>query len=138
MIWRLNTNLKILKDKLHYHGFVKGNKKKELLLQSNIFIFPTYYPNEAQPICSLEAMATGNVIITTKQGGIPDIIKEGKNGFFVEQKNPCDIADTLINIWQDKKRLKKISENNIIEAKEKYREEKFCKGIERVLLGVLN
>ena len=38
--------LKKYPNKLIYHGIVNGEKKKELLLNNDIFILPTYYSNE--------------------------------------------------------------------------------------------
>ena len=68
-----------------YLGVVKGERKKELLKWSNVFVLPTYYKMEGQPISIIEAMATNNVIITTKLDGIMDIIREIRD--FVE--NEC-------------------------------------------------
>jgi len=94
-----------LKKKIHYKlnklnntnylGVVEGNAKKELLEWSNTFILPTFYRMEGQPISIIEAMATNNVIISTNHAGIPDIIKNGKNGFLVEPKNAMAIFKKL-------------------------------------------
>ncbi|MES2519123.1 MAG: glycosyltransferase family 4 protein [Bacteroidota bacterium] len=86
-----------LKDSVSYIGIVEGNEKKNVLVESNIFILPTYYKIEGQPISILEAMATGNIIITTRQGGIEDIVSND-NGYFVDKKSPISIADTLEQI----------------------------------------
>lgn len=88
-------------DKLQnveYCGVVYGDRKKELLLWSDIFILPTYYAMEGQPISILEAMATRNYIITTKHSGIPDIVEENVNGMFVEPKSPQTIVDAVLNV----------------------------------------
>ncbi|TMM29907.1 glycosyltransferase family 4 protein [Polaribacter aestuariivivens] len=94
-----------LKKKIHnklsklnntnYIGVVEGDAKKELLQWSNTFILPTFYKMEGQPISIIEALATNNVIITTKHAGIPDIIKNGFNGFLVEPKNAIAIFEKL-------------------------------------------
>jgi glycosyltransferase involved in cell wall biosynthesis len=123
----------ILGNKFIYHGFVKGKQKRDILVNSNLFVLPTYYPNEAQPISILEAMGSGNVIITTRNGGIPDIIKEKKNGFFVEEKSSKSVAKTIEKIWTDKNLLKKIMTNNIAEAARNFQIEQFCSNVERVI-----
>ena len=83
-----------------YHGTVSGNDKKELLEKCNVFCLPTYYEQEGQPISLLEGMLTGNIIITTKHAGIPDIVSE-ENGFFCEKKSPESIASILEVISND-------------------------------------
>ena len=44
-----------------YIGVVNGDDKKNLLKWGNVFVLPTFYKMEGQPISILEAMATGNV-----------------------------------------------------------------------------
>jgi len=66
-------------------------------------------------------MATGNAILTTKHGGIPDIFRERINGFYIEKKNPKDIVDKLIYLYENKDLWKKISERNVQEVKYKYK-----------------
>ncbi|CAM3762726.1 glycosyltransferase family 4 protein [Flavobacterium chungbukense] len=82
---------------INYHGVVSGKSKIDLLQKSNIFILPTYYRMEGQPISLIEAMAAGNIIVTTEFSGIPDIIST-ENGRFVSSKSPESIFRTLLEI----------------------------------------
>lgn len=95
----------------HYIGIVKGDAKKDVLQWGTIFVLPTYYKMEGQPISILEAMATGNAILTTRHAGIPDIVTE-KNGRFFEKKNPESIYDTFVYFDKHKDELSKISQYN--------------------------
>lgn len=63
-----------------YHGVVDGNQKRDLLKLCSVFVLLTRYPNEGQPISILEAMGNGMMIVTTDHAGIPDVVKNGKNG----------------------------------------------------------
>lgn len=102
-------------DKLEhtkYIGVVYDNQKKELLDWSNIFILPTFYKMEGQPISILEALATKNVIITTNHSGISDIITSEVNGFMVRPKNVSDIIEKLVILDNDKTKIKSIAESN--------------------------
>lgn len=108
-----------------YSGVVKGQEKKELLLWSNVFILPTWYTMEGQPISILEAMATANIVITTNHAGIPDIFKESINGFYVNKNDPLSIANTIKQVFYKKESAEEIQENNFKEAKEKYRVKSF-------------
>lgn len=88
-----------LSDFVVFPGWVGTEKKQELLKESDIFLFPTYY--EGMPMVVLEAMSYGLGIVTTSVGGIPRLITPGLTGYL---ENPGDIeklaADT-VNLLQD-------------------------------------
>jgi len=54
-----------------------GAEKVALLHAAHVFVLPTRYPVEAQPLALLEAMASGCAIVTTAAGEIPTILDEG-------------------------------------------------------------
>lgn len=76
-----------------YHGRKYGVEKEEAFEQTDIFVFPTYY--ETFGLVNLEAMAHKKPVVTTDEGGIPDIVKDGVNGFIAERKNPQSLAECL-------------------------------------------
>ncbi|NIM17559.1 MAG: glycosyltransferase [Candidatus Aminicenantes bacterium] len=76
-------------------GPVKGDEKLKLLASSDIFVFPTFYPNEGHPWVIVEAMAAGLPIISTDHGAIVESVIDGRNGFIVEPKNPGQIAEKI-------------------------------------------
>ena len=104
---------KILKLKnTSYVGVVYNEEKKELLNWSNIFVLPTYYKMEGQPISILEALATKNVIISTNHAGIVDVIEDNKNGFLVEKKNSKNVTNKLIFLDENKSKILEICNYN--------------------------
>ncbi len=128
-----NKFLKYIKQipNLKYWGVVRGKEKKQLLLSSNVFVFPSYYKLEGQPIALLEAMATGNIVLTTKHGGIPDIFSE-KNGFFIQKKSPDSITSKLIMISQKLPTLKPMMLENSLYVKNNFSEEKFLDNLSSI------
>ena len=97
--YNLNRNVKYIsdlnfKDKIH-----------ELLI-SDIFILPTNYIYEGQPVSIIEALAFKNIVISTKYRSIPDMIDENIEGFFVDYGNPQQIFNKIKWI-QDNKELGK-------------------------------
>lgn len=129
----INIYFEQLKDNVQYLGLVYGDDKKELLEWGNIFIFPTYYPMEGQPISIFEAMATGNIVLTTAHAGIPDVFKNSVNGFYIDKKSPISIVDKLTDMNANLLSYKYISENNLNEAKEKYRVKNFILKLNDIL-----
>ncbi|WP_298946009.1 glycosyltransferase family 4 protein [uncultured Polaribacter sp.] len=115
----IDENLKeIIRNKIsslkntQYLGIVKGIEKRELLNWSTIFVLPTFYKMEGQPISILEAMATSNVIISTKHAGIPDIIKHEKNGFLMETNKVDELVEFFTYLDENRSKIKQISEYN--------------------------
>ena len=95
-----------------YEGVVYGKEKKKLLEWSNIFVLPTFYKMEGQPISILEALATGNVIIATNHAGIPDIIKKEINGYIVAPKSANSILEPLLFLNENKFKIKETCDAN--------------------------
>ncbi|WP_299675362.1 glycosyltransferase family 4 protein [uncultured Dokdonia sp.] len=95
-----------------YVGIVKGNEKNDLLNWGTVFVLPTYYKMEGQPISILEAMATGNVILTTTHAGIPDVVTGGIHGRFFEKKNPKELYKALAYFDTNKDELSQMSNSN--------------------------
>ena len=115
----IDENLKeIIRNKIsslkntQYLGVVKGIEKRELLNWSTIFVLPTFYKMEGQPISILEALATSNVIISTKHAGIPDIIKHKKNGFLMETNKVNELVELFTYLDENRCKIKQISEYN--------------------------
>ena len=67
---------------------------KELLQQSHIVAFPSYYM-EGLPKSLIEATAIGRPIITTKSIGCKDTVDDGINGFLIEPKKVEPLVEKL-------------------------------------------
>ena len=80
----------------------------DILASSDCFVLPTL--SEGMGGCLLEAMAAGVPVVATDVGGIPDIIKDGFNGFLVQPRNPDAIARAVIKIARDAELRRKFSE----------------------------
>ena len=117
-----------------YIGVVHGYEKKKLLDWGNIFVLPTFYKMEGQPISILEAMATENLVITTDHAGISDIFTDKLNGYFVKKNNVESIQDILYYITFNKNELEKIAMYNKEYFLDNFTENKF----KHNLLNILN
>lgn len=98
-----------LKDRLQNLAYDLGLEKEiefigyrpdvqPYLKSMDVFALPSY--TEAMPLSLLEAMALGLPIVASKVGGIPEVIKDGYNGFLVEPGNEKDLADKIIRFLE--------------------------------------
>jgi glycosyltransferase involved in cell wall biosynthesis len=82
---------------VEYIGPVADRKKiKSLLVESDIFCLPSYYPVEAQPVSIVEAMNAGNAIISTLHASIPEYVDDKKLGLLIEKRNTQQLANAII------------------------------------------
>ena len=68
---------------------------KQIFLEADLFVLPTYYPIEAQPLSIIEALNSGTPVIATFHAAIPEMIAHGENGILVEPKSPEAIAEAI-------------------------------------------
>jgi glycosyltransferase involved in cell wall biosynthesis len=60
-----------------YVGPVYGEDKDRFYAQLDIFLFPTRYANEAEPLVIFEAMQRGAYVIACDRGSIPEMLRDG-------------------------------------------------------------
>ena len=94
-------------DKLTVVPFLNKNipqqqkRLNEIFLNSHFFIFPTRA--DCSPIVICEASAFGLPVIATEVGGIPTIIKNGKNGYMLPlSASGDDYANLIVKNFSDK------------------------------------
>lgn len=60
---------------------------------------------EATSISGLEAMAAGLALVGTGVGGIPELIRDGYNGYLCRPADPSDLAEKINTLLKDDYRL---------------------------------
>lgn len=121
-----------LKYNAEYLGIVIGEDKISTFLHSDILILPSY--TEGFPMVVLEAMAFGMPVIVSRVGALPDIIKEGENGFFVEAGNVNSISDKMEYVINHRDILRTISLNNINYVQREFGIDKIVKQLEKIII----
>lgn len=99
-------------NNLEYLGIVKDGEKQDLLNWGTVFILPTFYRMEGQPISILEAYATSNLVLTTNHAGIPDIFEDEVNGYYIEKQSATSIVQKIEFLNKNKAILKTIGVKN--------------------------
>jgi len=123
-----------IRECVKFAGSVPHERVQGYMNQAEVFILPSI--SEGFPVTILEAMACSLPIVATRAGGVPDIIRDGINGYLVDTKNPEQIAWALLNILENEQLRKDISINNREEA-EKYSWDKITIKLERIYQNTL-
>jgi glycosyltransferase involved in cell wall biosynthesis len=77
-------------------GWLQEKEKMEWFRQVDTIVLPSY--NEGLPMALLEAMAAGKIIISTRVGGIPDLVEDGKNGFLMTPGDIDKLCQSIVYV----------------------------------------
>ncbi len=84
-----------LSNVVKHHGMVTDRRRvKALYLNADVFLLPSYF-FEAQPLTIIEALNAATPVITVRHAGIPDLVREGEEAFYVPVRDPAAIADAV-------------------------------------------
>lgn len=76
---------------------------EQLYAMSDFLLLPTR--NDCTPITFCEANAFGLPVITTRTGGVPEVVRDGENGFTLPyDARGADYAEVIGAIFQDEQR----------------------------------
>jgi N-acetyl-alpha-D-glucosaminyl L-malate synthase BshA len=112
-----------LEDNVIFTGHIKNLDLPKYYSFADVFVTPSITIDgqaEGLGVVLLEAMACGTPVIGSNMGGIPDIIKDGYNGFLVPEKSPKDLADKIIELLSNKKMAEEFSVNGLKIVKERF------------------
>ena len=99
-----------LGEKLVFHGFVKGQEKREIFRSCDVLLLPSY--GEGLPVVILEAFSAGCGVVTTTVGAIPEIVHEN-NGVLIQPGNRAALKTALQDyITMDKETLRAQKQRN--------------------------
>ncbi len=118
----LRENLNILAVELGVNREVKflGVRKdiEELMISSKIFVLPSRW--EGLPMVILEAMSRGMSIIATEVGGVPEVIKNGKEGILISPEDQEALAQSIDDLLENEELQEKLSQTAYKKVREKY------------------
>ena len=99
-----------LESHVTFAGKVPNERIPEFMTASDIFVLPSL--SEGFPVTVLEAMAAGLPIVTTNVRGLPEIVRDGENGFLVPSGDSDALAQKLLILLSNNETRKLMSVNN--------------------------
>ncbi len=119
-----------LNDEVNLTGWISHEDLPEYLNRLQLLIIPSY--TEGLPNILLESMACGTPVLVTPVGMIPDIIKDGVNGFIMENNSPVCIGENVIRALSSPD-LKRIADKGQRFVVSNYSFEKTVENWEKIL-----
>jgi glycosyltransferase involved in cell wall biosynthesis len=112
-------------------GRLPSLKSIELFLnKATVYVLPSL--REGMPWALLEAMACGKPVVGSDISGINDVITNGQNGFLVPPMDPEALANAILQLLNDEKLRRRLSQNARQLMAEKYSWDIISKRIEKV------
>src|SRR5262249_51050700 len=65
---------------------------------------------EGLPMTILEAMASKLPVIATKVGGVPQVIKDQRNGLLLEPGQPDVLAEAILDLASDRSKRQRLAQ----------------------------
>jgi glycosyltransferase involved in cell wall biosynthesis len=81
-------------DRIRFYGVVSGEIRRTLLENADAMVLPSVHP-DSFPISIQEAFQSGPVVIASRIGGIPEMVRDGVNGLLVEPGDEQGIAAAI-------------------------------------------
>ncbi len=97
-----------IESKVKFFGLVAHENLARHYQMADIFCLPSL--NEGMSNTMLEALASGMPIVATVTGGTEELVGDGENGFYVDQKSPEDLAEKLEKLIADADLRKRFGE----------------------------
>jgi glycosyltransferase involved in cell wall biosynthesis len=119
-----------------YLGRRYGEEKIDVIRQSDIFAFPSFYGNETFGLVLLEAMQQYRPCVTTDEGGIPDVVINNTTGLISKQRDAQDLAKCLEKLLQDPNLRKIMGQEGYEHFKKNYTLQKYEECISLILTNV--
>lgn len=88
-----------LSGRVRFRGSLNESEVAATLARADLFVLPSIIAPDGQmeglPVALMEALATGLTAVSTRQSGIPELIRDGVTGYLAEPGDPSDLARAL-------------------------------------------
>ncbi len=102
-------------------GYQSGEELECLIRKAKLTVVPSLCHDNC-PYSVIESQLYGTLVIGSRRGGIPELLRGGGCGLLFEAGNPQDLAEKICRLWNDEKLLKQFEDKGKIplESAESY------------------
>lgn len=124
-----NLKSKAAKEKLEsaviFTGRLSSSEVKEVMKDCYAFVLPSL--SEGFGRVFIEAMAVGKPVIATRVGGVPEIVRDGENGFLIEPKDVNALVEKLRYLISNPSVATRMGEEGLKFVRRNFSNEKYIK-----------
>jgi glycosyltransferase involved in cell wall biosynthesis len=117
-------------------GVIGGQEKADALARADVLALPSHC--EAMPMAILEGMAVGLPVIATNVGAIPQIVRDGVEGFLVPPGDIEALAGKMAQMASDASLRRQMGEAARERVAAKYSLEAMAQPMEHIYMHILN
>lgn len=88
----------LCKRNVKYGGVLVNSDVQDVLMNYDLLLLPTFWQAEGYPGIIIEAFSVGVPVVSTKIGGIPEIIENGVNGILVNPHSINELYEAIIAV----------------------------------------
>lgn len=99
-----------------YKGIIDYDKTVETLKDYFVMLFPTYYHGEGFPGNVIDAYNSALPMIATDWLYNSDVVLNGKTGLLVPVKNPQELANAIVKLYNNRELQLELAKNSLREA----------------------
>jgi glycosyltransferase involved in cell wall biosynthesis len=94
--------------------------------------------NEGTPVSAIEALAAGRPVVATRVGGVPDVVRDGEDGFLVEAGATDELAERLARLARDPELRRRMGEEGRSRVVPRYAVDRLVDDVDRLYRSLLS
>jgi len=100
------------------------------------FVLPSV--NEGTPVSAIESLASGTPVVANRVGGVPDVVRDGVDGFLVEPGDTEAAADRLAQLAADRELRARLGESGRASVFERYSVPRLVDDVDRLYRSLIS